>query len=350
MVPYAKAKAGLSDASLGAVLLCLGLGSLLAMPLAGALTGRLGCRRVMVITCAMMLCALPLLVLAPSPVALGAALFVFGAGVGALDCAMNMQAVAVERDAGRAMMSGFHAFYSIGGFVGAGCMTGLLILGTPLWLAALVSVAALLLVAVLSAPHWRPQRILHEGPLLALPHGVVLFIGVLAFVVFLAEGSMLDWSAVFLAEVRQVPRDQAGAGFALFTLAMTAMRLFGDGIVERLGRTRTLVFGGITAAAGFTLATLVPSFPVALAGYVLVGLGCANIVPALFSMAGQQRVMPESIAITAVTTLGYAGILAGPAAIGALAHGTSLGFAFLCVAALLLGVAASARSLARRVA
>ncbi|TGV29183.1 MFS transporter, partial [Mesorhizobium sp. M8A.F.Ca.ET.142.01.1.1] len=93
-----------------------------------------------------------------------------------------------------------------------------------------------------------------EGPLLALPHGVVLFIGVLAFVVFLAEGSMLDWSAVFLAEVRQVPRDQAGAGFALFTLAMTAMRLFGDGIVERLGRTRTMVFGGITAAAGFTLA------------------------------------------------------------------------------------------------
>lgn len=349
MVPYAKAKAGLTDASLGAVLLCLGLGSLLAMPLAGALTGRLGCRRVMVITCAMMLCALPLLVLAPSPVSLGAALFVFGAGVGALDCAMNMQAVAVERDAGRAMMSGFHAFYSIGGFVGAGCMTGLLILGTPLWLAALVSVVALLLVAMLSAPHWRPQRILHEGPLLALPHGVVLFIGVLAFVVFLAEGSMLDWSAVFLAEVRQVPRDQAGAGFALFTTAMTAMRLFGDGIVEHLGRTRTLVFGGITAAAGFT-ATLVPSFPVALAGYVLVGLGCANIVPALFSMAGQQRVMPESIAITAVTTLGYAGILAGPAAIGAVAHATSLGFTFLCVALLLLGVAASARSLARRVA
>ena len=181
MVPYAKAGPG--DASLGAVLLCLGLGSLLAMPLAGALTGRLGCRRVMVITCAMMLGALPLLVLAPSPVALGAALFVFGARR-CIDCAMNMQAVAVERDAGRAMMSGFHAFYSIGGFVGAGCMTGLLILGTPLWLAALLSVAALLLVAVLSAPHWRPQRILHEGPLLALPHGVVLFIGVLAFVVF----------------------------------------------------------------------------------------------------------------------------------------------------------------------
>lgn len=348
MVPYAKAKAGLSDASLGGLLLCLGLGSLLAMPLAGALTARLGSRRLMIATTALILLALPLLTLAPTPLALGATLFVFGAGVGAMDCTMNMQAVAVERDAGRPMMSGFHAFYSIGGFVGAGCMTGLLVLGTPLWLASLVAVAAMLLVALLSAPHWRPQRILHDGPMLAVPHGVVLFISVLAFVVFLAEGSMLDWSAVFLAEVRQVPRDQAGAGFAVFTLAMTAMRLFGDGIVERLGRTRTIVIGGITAAGGFALATLVPSFAMALVGYVLVGLGCANIVPALFSMAGQQRAMPESIAITAVTTLGYAGILAGPAAIGALAHATSLGFAFLCVAAMLLGVAASARSLARR--
>ena len=105
--PYAKAKAGLSDASLGAVLLCLGLGSLLAMPLAGALTGRLGCRRLLVASCAAVLLALPLLALAPSPLALGAALFLFGAGVGAMDCTVNMQAVAVERDAARAMMSGF---------------------------------------------------------------------------------------------------------------------------------------------------------------------------------------------------------------------------------------------------
>lgn len=350
MVPYAKAKAGLSDASLGAVLLCLGLGSLLAMPLAGALTGRLGCRRVMVITCAMMLCALPLLVLAPSPVALGAALFVFGAGVGALDCAMNMQAVAVERDAGRAMMSGFHAFYSIGGFVGAGCMTGLLIHGYTAVAGRAGfgggTAAGRGAVGAALAPATDPARRPTAGA--AARRGAVHRRAGLRGVPRRRLDAGLERGV--LAEVRQVPRDQAGAGFALFTTAMTAMRLFGDGIVERLGRTRTTVFGGITAAAGFTTATLVPSFPVALAGYVLVGLGCANIVPALFSMAGQQRVMPESIAITAVTTLGYAGILAGPAAIGALAHGTSLGFAFLCVAALLLGVAASARSLARRVA
>jgi MFS family permease len=262
MVPYAKAKAGLSDASLGAVLLCLGLGSLLAMPLAGALTGRLGCRRVMVITCAMMLCALPLLVLAPSPLALGAALFVFGAGVGALDCAMNMQAVAVERDAGRAMMSGFHAFYSIGGFVGAGCMTGLLILGTPLWLAALVSVAALLLVAVLSAPHWRRNGSC-TGP----------------------AGAAARRGAVHRrAGLRGVPRRGLDAGLERGVPGRSAAGAARPG----RRRLRTVHPGDDRDApvrrrhrraprpdphglrrhhrgSGFTLATLVPSFPVALA-------------------------------------------------------------------------------------
>ncbi|KAF1016238.1 MAG: Inner membrane protein YbjJ [Stenotrophomonas maltophilia] len=348
MVPYAKDHAGLDDATLGAVLLCLGLGSLLAMPLAGALTGRPGCRPVLVVTCALILLSLPLLALAPTPWLLGAALFVFGAGVGAMDCTMNMQVVVVEREAGRAMMSGFHAFYSIGGVVGASCMTALLMAGAPLLAAALAAVALMLVLAALAVPHWRPQRLLHDGPSLAWPHGVVLAISVLAFVVFLAEGAMLDWSALFLAEVRDVPRAQAGSGFVVFTVAMTVMRLFGDGLIERLGRTRTLLAGGITACVGFVLATLVPSFGVALAGYLLVGLGCANVVPVLFSMAGRQRVMPESIAITAVTTLGYAGVLAGPALIGALAHATTLGTAFLCVAALLLGVAACAPSLARR--
>ncbi|MDU1661671.1 MAG: MFS transporter [Stenotrophomonas maltophilia] len=350
LVPFAKARTGINDATLGLVLLCLGAGSLLAMPLSGVLAARLGCRRVMVASSLLICLTVPGLALAGSAWTLGVVLFVFGAAVGAMDCTMNVQAVIVEREARRVMMSGFHAFFSIGGFLGAASMTVLLSAQLPPLASVLIGVGTMLLVTLLSATYWHSERMPHDTPMLALPHGIVLFIGVLAFVAFLGEGAMLDWSAVFLAEVRQVPRDQAGAGFALFTLAMTAMRLFGDGIVERLGRTRTLVFGGITAAAGFTLATLVPSFPVALAGYVLVGLGCANIVPALFSMAGQQRVMPESIAITAVTTLGYAGILAGPAAIGALAHGTSLGFAFLCVAALLLGVAASARSLARRVA
>ncbi len=343
LVPFAKARAGLDEATLGVVLLCLGMGSLLAMPLAGAWSSRVGCKRVMWVTLATMCAALPFLSLMNSALALGAVLFVFGAGVGAMDCVMNMQAVAVERDSGRAMMSGFHAFYSIGGFVGAGAVIGLLSVGLAPAVAAILGVAVILGLAVFAVPHWRSERVAQAGPLLAWPRGVVLFIGILAFVVFLAEGSVLDWSAVFLTQVRGVDPSVAGSGFVTFALTMTIIRLLGDALVERIGRVRSIVLGGLCAAAGFIVATLVPLWWVALIGYALVGLGCANIAPALFSMAGRQRTMPENIAIPAITTLGYAGILAGPAAIGFIASATNLVLAFLVVAFALLAVSVSAR-------
>ncbi|WP_126945179.1 MFS transporter [Xanthomonas sp. BRIP62409] len=343
LVPFAKARTGVDDGALGLILLCLGAGSFLAMPLAGALSARFGFRAVMAGTAALICLSLPLLAVVANPWMLGAVLFVFGAGVGAMDCAMNMQAVVVERDARRAMMSGFHAFFSIGGFVGAGAMTLLLSARVSPLSAALAGVIAMLVVGVLSVRHWRTERVAQQGPLLALPRGIVLFIGILAFVVFLAEGTILDWSSVFLADVHQVAPSTAGVGYVAFALTMTVTRLLGDAVVERLGRIRSIVVGALLASAGFLVLTLVSPWQASLAGYVLVGLGCANIVPALFSLAGNQTRMPESIAITAVTTLGYAGILAGPALIGFAAHGIGLVGALLGVAVLMVGVAVSTR-------
>src|SRR5207253_9797481 len=139
------------------------------------------------------------------------------------------------------------------------------------------------------------------------------FIGSLCFIVFLAEGAVLDWSAVFLTSERNFGAAYAGLGYAAFALTMTAGRLTGDAIVYRLGATRVIVFGGLTAATGLLLATLAPAWEAALMGYALVGAGCSNIVPVLYTAVGKQNVMPESIAVPAITTLGYAGILAGPA-------------------------------------
>lgn len=156
---------------------------------------------------------------------------------------------------------------------------------------------------------------------------------------------MLDWSAVFLTSVRGVEPSHAGLGYAALALTMTVGRLAGDAIVRRVGGTRVVVVGGLCAAAGVALATLVPAWEVGLLGYALVGAGCANIVPVLYTAVGRQTIMPESLAVPAITTLGYAGILAGPAAIGFVAHSTSLPVAFLAVAVLLLGVAASGRLL-----
>lgn len=342
LVPFAKTRTGLDDGSLGLVLLCLGAGSLLSMPLAGMFAARHGCRAVMIATLLMVIATLPLLAIAPSPWTLGLALFVFGAGVGACDCTMNIQAVMVERDSGRPMMSGFHAFYSVGGAVGAAAMTGLLALHLPPWLVCLLAVAVMAALLALSLPFWRTDKAPSGAPVFALPHGVVLAIGVLCFVAFLAEGAMLDWSAVFLHEVQQVPPSHAGLGFMTFAIAMTVTRLVGDGVVARFGRHRTILLGSLVGAGGFAVITFAPALPLALCGYALIGLGCANIVPALFSMAGNQKAMPESLAIPAITTLGYAGVLAGPALIGFLAQASSLVVAFCAVAAsvLLIGVAA----------
>jgi MFS family permease len=174
---------------------------------------------------------------------------------------------------------------------------------------------------------------------------VVLFIGILCFIVFLAEGAMLDWSAVFLTSVRGVDPSQAGLGYTAFATTMTIGRLMGDRIVQRLGNARIILFGGLLAGGGLALATLVPSWVAGIGGYALVGAGCSNIVPVLFTAVGRQKTMPEHVAVPAISTLGYAGILAGPAAIGFIAHATSLSLALLGLAGLLVAVALSGRFL-----
>ncbi|MBH2035224.1 MAG: MFS transporter [Pseudomonadales bacterium] len=339
LVPYAKARAGLDEGTLGLLLLCLGVGSILAMPLAGVLASRFGCRRVTIGGTLLICAALPLLATVSSIPGLIAVLFMFGAGLGTVDSTVNLQAVIVERASGKTMMSGFHGMFSLGGIVGAAGVSALLGFGfSPL--TAMLVVAVLLLVALCkAAPHMLSYGSERSGPAFAIPHGIVLFIGGMCFIVFLAEGAALDWSAVFLVQERGIDTAYAGLGYAAFALTMTVGRLTGDRIVRRLGATRVMVFGGLTAAAGLFLATFAPNWEFALVGYVLLGAGCSNIVPVLFTAVGKQTVMPESVAIPAITTLGYAGILAGPAVIGFIAHASSLSFAFGLMAVLLVAVA-----------
>ncbi|VTR28834.1 Inner membrane protein ybjJ [Serratia fonticola] len=177
-----------------------------------------------------------------------------------------------------------------------------------------------------------------------LPRGWVMFIGLLCFIMFLAEGSMLDWSALYLTTMRGMDHNQAGLGYALFSIAMTIGRLNGDRVVNAMGRYQVLLLGSLCAAIGLALAITIDSAIASLIGFMLVGVGASNVVPILFSAAGNQRVMPANLAIASVTTVGYAGILAGPAVIGLIAQVSSLTFALACVAALLLIVTASAQS------
>ncbi|WP_339482537.1 MULTISPECIES: MFS transporter [unclassified Pseudomonas] len=345
LVPYAKVRANLDEGTLGLLLLCLGVGSILAMPISGALATRFGCRRVLSGGTILICLALPLLATMTSLPWLVAALFLFGAGLGTVDSTVNLQAVIVERASGKTMMSGFHGMFSLGGIIGAAGVSALLGLGLSPLGATLVVNGVLLVALFKAAPHLLPYGSESSGPAFAIPHGVVLFIGILCFIVFLAEGAVLDWSAVFLTTERAVATAYAGLGYAAFALTMTVGRLTGDSVVHRLGAKRVIIYGGSIAAAGFLLATLAPMWQATLLGYALVGAGCSNIVPVLYTAVGKQTLMPEAIAVAAITTIGYAGILAGPALIGFVAHGSSLSIAFGLIAISLVAVAASGKVL-----
>ncbi|MCQ8277431.1 MFS transporter [Acetobacteraceae bacterium KSS8] len=342
LVPFARQRLGVDDAALGLLLLCLGIGSVVSMLGIGAVCTRFGARPAILAGGTGMALVLPVLSFAATPAAMAAALFVFGAALGALDASMNVHAVEVERLSGRPMMSGFHALFSIGGFLGAGVMTVLLAVPlSPSVCAALCSIPMLIAMAVASARLLRGpggEAGAEPGPLLVMPRGVVWLLAFLAAVTFLVEGAMLDWGALLLTGARLVPERFGGVGYGLFAMAMTAGRLSGDRLAALWGDRALLRRGGCVSLAGFGLLLSSPWPVPALAGFVLIGLGAANMVPVLFRRAGAQRAMPVPLAVSAVTSVGYAGVLAGPAAVGGIAHAIGLPGAFAVLAALLCTV------------
>ncbi|MFT8778327.1 MAG: MFS transporter [Gluconacetobacter liquefaciens] len=348
LIPYVRLRCGLTDTHLGLLLLCLGMGSILTMPVAGTLAGRLGCRRIIGVATLAVCCTMPILATSGSIAVVAFALILFGAAIGSIDCVVNLQAVVVERACGRGMMSGFHGLFSVGGLLGASGASGLLSLGLSPLATTMTVVALILLGGLLALPGLltRPTAS-SEHTAFTLPHGVVLVIGMMCFIVFLAEGAAIDWSAVFLATVRHVDVRHTGLGYVAFACTMTAGRLLGDRLVRHVAGHILVVAGCLLGAAGMLLVATVPVWQLTLAGYALVGAGCANVVPVLYSAIGRQKRMPEHLAISAITTLGYSGILIGPAALGFIAGAAGLSVALAMVGLLLL-VAALMGSLLQR--
>lgn len=335
LVPFAKERLGVDDGELGVLLLCIGIGSVLAMPVTAVLSVRFGSRPVIVASGLGLAAMLPLLAMAKAPLMLGSVLWVFGAALGSLDVAMNVHALEVERGAARPLMSGFHALFSIGGFAGAGFVTLLLSLGVSPLAGTLLAAGMMLIAVGVAWPRLLRTRAAEGEPLFAVPRGVVLMLAALAVVTFLAEGAILDWGALLITRAKLVDVEQGGLGYALFAVAMTAGRLTGDAITARIGDRATLIWGGCLAIVGFVVLLTAPLAPLALAGFVPIGLGSANLVPVLFRRAGNQTVMPAGLAVAAITTTGYAGILLGPAVIGFVAEAVGLSTAFWMLAGLL---------------
>jgi predicted MFS family arabinose efflux permease len=343
-IPMVQATLGLGPSVLGLALLAMGVGALVGIPLSGRASARFGSRTVVRTTALLFFAALPLPLLAPTLAHLVVALFVLGAGNGALDVSMNAQAAAVERRWPRPIMSSFHAMWSAGGIAGAG--TAALALGAGIEPARHLSVAAVVLLATtLPAllPLLPPAADTHgDDRRLARPTRAVLGLGLVAFLALLAEGAVGDWSAVYLRHDLGTSDATAALGYAAFSLTMAVGRFLGDALVARLGDERVVrrFTGGAALGLGAALAIGHPW--AALVGFATAGFGIANLIPIVFRAASRLRGVPPSEGIAAVGTFGYVGFLTGPPLIGLVAELLTLPVALGLVVAALAWIANAA--------
>ncbi|WBU57069.1 MFS transporter [Paracoccus sediminicola] len=349
-IPAIMERHSLSEATLGILLLVLGLGAVVSFPVAGRLSDDFGAVRLTRLLAVISLVMLVMIGLAPTPILLGAALLVFGMGFGAMDVTMNSWATEVEKTLGRPVMSSFHAMWSLGTALGAGSGYVAASIGLPVGLHFLLAaLAAALILGPFTLIPWESRRRGRgaPGPVFALPRGQLVLVGVLALSAGLSEGAMADWSAVYLRDVIGAGEARATLGYAVFSVTMVAMRLCVDRLVLRFGPVRMARISGAAVLCGLALLVIPATMTAALIGFVLMGLGCAALIPLAFSRAAADPDVPPGQAIAAVATLGYGAMLLGPPAIGFIAEIFSLRLSFALLSVFAAMVVALAPILAQ---
>ena len=325
-IPLIKQRFALSDGALGLTLLVIAIGSIASLLTTGGVIARVGSRMVNIVAVLVFCAILPLLLFVGSFALLLVLLVVFGATIGAMEVAANVQAVAVEERYGRPIMSTFHALFSTGGLIGAGIASLLLSQRVDPMLHVLIVAVAMALLALATLRWLLPPEVdqMSDAPAIALPMGPLMGLGLLAFFGLVGEGAMADWSAVYLRDTLGTDAGFAAAGFAAYSLAMAVGRFSGDAIRTRFRSVTLVRWSGILAAVGLSIGLLIGHPIAALLGFACVGIGLSNIVPVLFSAAGRTPGVASGTGIAAVATAGYFGFLAGPPLIGFVAQATNL--------------------------
>lgn len=341
-IPEFATRLELDESELGLMIMCFGIGSLCAMPAVGALISGNGSRAVMRFMAALTIPCLIFVTVAPSVWTAAVALFIIGALIGGMDVAMNANAVEVEKRQGRAIMSSCHGCWSLGGVAGAG-LGGVLI---ALYGVHVHAVAASVLTGIIVAAAW--TRILADQPLaqptepdhpaastprpgLLTAGAAVWLTGIICLIMMTPEGAILDWGALYLREELGADPALSGLAFGAFSAAMALMRFLGDLVRDRFGAVRTFRVSAILAMIGLTTAGMAHTPELAIAGFAVAGLGFANTVPIAFSAAGNLPGLPQGLAISVVTFMGYSGILFAPSLIGFVAEHTGFSAIYLAL-------------------
>lgn len=313
---------GLSHSGLGTMLFVMACGALLAMPFTGSVTSRFGSHKVCQLTGILLAIVSASIALQSNLYLEGFIFLLTGFANGSMDVAMNEQAVLVERAYRKPIMSSFHAFWSIGMAIGAGSGAVFAKVGIPL-MDHMFIIAAFALISFLWASSQlikvKSEVIEKDTPAFILPNSIIAPLGFIAFCGMLSEGSMIDWSAIYINEVVGSSRTVSAISFGVFGAAMTLGRVFGDYFTLKFGKKKLLVIDSILAMIGLSIVLIFPVMPITTIGLFLIGIGLSTIVPIVYSTAGNTRGVSPGIGIAMATTIGYSGFFIGPPSIGYLA-------------------------------
>ena len=349
LIPFAQQRLHFNHADFGLLLLCSGLGAMLAMPATGKIVQRIGCRVPIGFALLLLAVLLPSLSLWTTPLMMAITLFLFGTAAGSLGVALNIQAVVVEKNSLKSLMSGFHGMASLGGLAGVLTITALLALSISSVMSAFAVSLLLVIIVFLSVPYnikaventlLEASSKVKKSIRQRLPQPLIILIGIACFIIFMTEGAAMDWSGIYLTQQYGVNAAFAGLAYTFFAIAMTTGRFTGHYLIRYFGEKKLLTYSAICATLGLALVSIAPHWWLVLVGYTLVGTGCSNIVPIMFSRAGRQTVMPSAVALSCVSTLAYTGILVGPAFIGMIGELIGLKTVFMALSGLLLLIVA----------
>ncbi|GGA53151.1 MFS transporter [Pelagibacterium lentulum] len=338
-IPLLMARLGITETTMGLLILVFGLGSILMMPVIGALTARYGSAPVLRIVSVIVLPLLLAVSILPELWMIVVAIFLFGGFVGGMDVAMNANAVAVEKRMRKAIMSSCHGFWSLGGLIGAG-LGGFMAslwgeIGHGVALTILASTAVFLALPMIARDH--TTAAIRAAQPLRMPRSPLPYlIGIMALFSMVPEGTILDWAAHYLQSEMSADISIASLGFAAFSGTMAIMRFLGDGIRQRLGAVTTLRISAAFAITGLFVGALAPTPFAAIAGFAFAGIGIANMIPIAFSAAGNIPGVAPGIGLSVVTVMGYSGILMAPGVIGFIGERTGFSPVFMGVASLIL--------------
>ncbi|WP_192346671.1 MFS transporter [Algoriphagus sp. Y33] len=339
-IPDIQAKFDLSEGQLGTLLLFLPMGSVIGLPIAGWAVHQYGSRKVIMLGSFAYATTLPLIGLAPTTWLLIPVLILYGMLGNVMNISLNTQALDLEDQMGKSILASFHGLWSLAGFSGAGLGALMIFLGaSPALHYAVVMLVSIII--ILSAQKYIfKEKVLTEGGGLVMkkPDALLLRISLIAFLGMMAEGCMFDWSGVYFKKVVQSDPSLIALGYVAFMGAMASGRFITDKIAARFTKVAVIQVSGVLIFSGLSLAVLFPTVAVSTAGFLLVGLGVASIIPLSYSIAGRSKLYTPSVALALVSTISFFGFLLGPPLIGFIAELFNLKFSFALIAIAGLGI------------